>query len=1000
MSQIYRLSTGGLINRNQTIEFTFDGKKIKGYQGDTLASALLANGIHLVGRSFKYHRPRGIFSASSQEPNALVQLRQNNRHEPNTRATTVELYSGLNASSQNRWPSLKHDIMGVNNLLSPFLGAGFYYKTFMWPKSFWESVYEPVIRRAAGLGKPTVAPDPDQYERLTHYCDILIVGAGPAGLMAALNAAKTGARVAIVDENPNFGGQLLQETTTLDNIAGHQWASQLHETLSQYPNITCLPRTTAVAYYDDNTIACVERANDHVAEPPEHQPRQRLWRMVTKKVILACGALERSLVFNGNDRPGVMLASAVRAYTNQFAVHLGNDICIFTNNDSAYQTAIDLSKAGSNVQAIIDSRQNVHEDLIQYAKDHNIRHFEGANISQTKGKHRISHIQVRTANDQSVTLACDILACSGGWNPNIQLHSHTTAIGCFDDEKLCFIPGDSVQDEVSIGGAAGVFDLQKAMTDAHTAAIDTAKACGFSTSIDNTDPLPVIDRTTDFAIEALWRTPNATSKAFVDMQNDVTVKDITLAVKEGFVSVEHLKRYTTLGMATDQGKNSNVNALAILAQEREKPIAQVGTTRFRPPAVPVAMGVFAGSAVGQHMAPIRKTSTHTWALNHNAVFTEAGQWLRPHYYARKGEGLSAASYREAIAVRESVGICDVSTLGKIDIQGQDALELLSRIYSNNFATLKVGKARYGLMLREDGMLMDDGTTSCLAENHYFMTTTTANAARIMAHLEFHLQVTWPELDVQIASVTEQWAGFAIAGPKARTVLQRFLSDDLDISHEAFPFLGAKTFQLSTGDNALQKIRARLFRISFSGELAYEIYVPAHYGESTWENLIAHGEQDGITPYGTEALSILRIEKGHVAGPELSGNTTAADIGLGKMAGDKKDYIGRFLKQRAALQDDDREVLVGITSNTDSPLWEGAHVVDTHAEATMENDIGYLTSVTWSPNLQQWVALALVRKGRERIGDTVRVVNPLLDKETEATLVSPHFYDPDNEKLFL
>lgn len=992
MSQSQRLGQGGLIDRSKPLDFIFDGKSYQGFQGDTLASALLANGVHLLARSFKYHRPRGVYTAGSDEPNALVQLRTGARTEPNSRATVVELFDGLEATSQNRWPSLKFDALEINSVLSPFFGAGFYYKTFMWPKSFWEKVYEPAIRHAAGLGKPSLEADPDEYERVTQHCDVLVVGAGPTGLLAAKIAAQSGARVVIVDEQAQFGGSLCGETMQLDSQSGVEWATAIEHELQSMDNVLCLPRTTAVAYYDNNVIACVEKVNDHFPVPPEHEPRQRLWRVNTRNVIHACGALERPLVFKGNDRPGVMQSSAVRTYTNQYAVKLGEKVCVFTNNDSGYQTAFDLLDSGSAAVTVIDSRKDITPELQKKLDATAARHFKAAEILDTSGRLRINGLTV-SSGGRTETLECDLLAVSGGWNPNIQLHSQTTACGVYDDTQACFIPGESVRSEVSVGAAAGEFELTRGMSDAVQAAQAAVSDCGFSA--EQPVSLPEISSSHSLNIEPFWRTSNADGKAFVDFQNDVTTKDIVLAAKEGFISVEHLKRYTTMGMATDQGKGSNVNGLAILAEERGEPIPQVGTTIYRPPVTPVALGVLAGTSRGKHLSPTRKTSSHQWAEKQQAVFIEVGQWLRPHYYPQAGEGLREASYREAAATRESVGLCDVSTLGKIDIQGKDAHEFLNRVYCNMWMSLKVGKARYGLMLREDGMVMDDGTTSRFGEQHFFMTTTTANAAKVMSHLEFHLQVTWPELDVRVASVSEQWAGFAIAGPNARVVLQRLLGDDFDLSHEAFPFLGAAELEFSA-----QKIKARVFRISFSGELAYEIYIPAGYGESVWTALMQAGKPENITAYGTEALAIMRIEKGHVAGPELSGNTTAGDLGMGKMAGQKKDYIGRFLQQRPALQAENREVVVGIEPVGDSPLWEGAHLVELDAEATTENDLGYLTSVTWSPVMKQWIALALLRNGKERIGSNLRAVNPLSNVETEVKVISPHFFDPDNERLFV
>jgi heterotetrameric sarcosine oxidase alpha subunit len=991
MSQLCRLVEGGLINRSQKVQFRFDGKQYQGYAGETLASALMANGVTLLGRSFKYHRPRGLYTAGAEEPNALIQLRSGARNEPNTRATMVELYDGLEAWSQNRWPSLHFDLMSINQLFSPFLGAGFYYKTFMWPKSFWEKVYEPAIRRAAGLGTAGTETDPDHYERVTQHCDVLVVGAGPCGLLAASIAAQAGANVVIVDEMPRFGGSLLNETSCINNQAGAEWAGIMQKTLARNQNVVCLPRTTAFSYDDHNLVACVERVNDHVAKPLPDQVRQRLWRIHAQRVILATGALERPLVFSGNDRPGVMLASATRTYVNQFAIDPGKQVCVFTNNDSAYQTVTDLTEKGIGVRAVIDSRHQVAVKKQKYIEDLGVDYYAGAQVINTRGWLRIQQICVRTSDGVKHKIACDHLAVSGGWNPNIQLFSQTTAPADYDETQACFVPGASRQAEFSVGAAAGSFELDYALTDTFNKTMQIIEQIKKNVNININ--IPEVRQAHGLAIEPLWQCEQAAGKAFVDLQNDVTAKDVLLAVKEGFTSVEHLKRYTTLGMATDQGKGANLNGLAIMAGALGRLIPEVGTTRFRPPVSPVTLGVFAGPSHSKHKTPTRHTATHRWGARHGAVCIEVGQWLRAWYYPREGETLIEASRREVKQTRAQVGLCDVSTLGKIDIQGKDAAAFLHRIYSNYWMKLPVGKARYGLMLREDGMVMDDGTTSRLGENHFFMTTTTVNAAKVLAHLEFHLQVTWPELDVQVASVSEQWAGFAIAGPKARTVLQLLLGEDLDLSNEVFPFLGATEFAFTSA-----RIPTRVFRISFSGELAFEIYVPADYGESVWKALLRLGEPENIIPYGTEALAIMRIEKGHVAGPELSGTTTPGDLGMSGMAGQKKDYIGRYLLQRPGLNAEDRETLVGIEPVGDTPLWEGAHLIDLADTPTLENDQGYISSATFSPSMNKWIGLALLKNGRARIGDRLRCINPILDRETEVNVVSPHYFAPDNERL--
>jgi methylglutamate dehydrogenase subunit C len=988
-TQSWRCAKGGLIDRSRVLPFRFDDQELTGCSGDTLASALLANGIHLAGRSFKYHRPRGIFSAGPEEPNALVELRSGARREPNTRATVTELFDGLEAVSQNRWPTLYLDLLAVNGMLSPFLPAGFYYKTFMWPAKFWEKVYEPVIRRAAGLGRAARSADPDRYQRETVHCDVLVVGAGPAGLVAALSAAKSGARVVLAEQDHCTGGSLLRGSCRLNGSPGAEWAAHMTQEFNECEAATLLARCTVFGYYDHNILGAVERVADHVPAPSADMPRQRLWRIHAGRVILATGAVERPLVFGDNDRPGIMLASAARTYAARYAVRAGNAAVVFTNNDSAYYGLADMAGAGIEVRAVIDSRRNIDPSLVACVEAVKARHLAGSVVQRALGRLRVSGVEVDVSGVNS-RIDCDLLCVSGGWNPDLQLHSQTGTRPLWSPQLTAFVPAAPRQRECSIGAATGVFDFEKALHDAREAGRNAARECGFA----GTDAvvLPTLhDRHSSYSVQALWRVPGG-GKALVDLQNDVADTDIVLAAREGFRSVEHLKRYTTLGMATDQGKLSNVNGLGILAETLGAPIEAIGTTTFRPPVVPVAMGVLAGSSRGRHFQPTRYTPMHDWHQRHGAVFVEAGQWLRPRYYPRPGEDMMAASVRETRATRESVGLCDVSTLGKIDIQGADAGGFLDRLYCNGFKSLPMGRARYGLMLREDGLVFDDGTTSRLADDHYFMTTTTAEAAAVMAHIEYCHQALWPELDVQYCSVTEQWAAMAIAGPNSRKVLQNCISS-LDLSDQAFPFMNALEFDLDG-------IPARLFRISFSGELAFELNVPAGYGESLWQALMDAGEEFSIVAYGTESLGIMRIEKGHVAGPEINGQTTAADLGLGRMMSSKKDYIGRALAQRAGLTDSRRPQLVGIRCiNRDNRLHAGAHLIRMPDDFIPGNDLGHVTSVTYSPMLDSWIALALLSGGHDHIGERLRAVSPLQGHEAEVEVVSPHFFDPENERLY-
>ncbi|MFM7273650.1 MAG: 2Fe-2S iron-sulfur cluster-binding protein, partial [Gammaproteobacteria bacterium] len=732
--------------------------------GDTLASALLANGVRLFGRSFKYHRARGLLSAGPEEPNALVELRTGARREPNTRATTIELFEGLQAQSQNRWPSLGLDLMAVNQLFSPFFAAGFYYKTFMWPAAFWEKLYEPMIRRAAGLGRAAQAADPDHYEKAWAFCDVLVIGAGPAGLMAALAAARTGARVTIADEDPRPGGRLLAERFGVDGLAGPAWVDRCLAELGALPEVRVMPRTTVFGVFDDGVYGALERVSDHLPEPPAHQPRQRLWRIAAGRTVLAAGSLERPIVFGDNDKPGVMLAGAVRSYLNRFAVAPGRRAVVFTDNDDGWRTVADLQASGLDVAAVVDPREPGRTAALQTAHP-GVRVLRGA-VDRARGFQSLRSVEVSGPGGRE-RIACDLLAVSGGWTPTLHLCSHKGHRPRWDAERSLFLP-DGLPDGMGVAGAAnGEFTLAEALASGQRAGREAAEALGFDTG--SAPPLPAVEQPESAAREVLWQSPGARGKCFVDFQNDVTREDVALASQEGFTSVEHLKRYTTLGMATDQGKTSNVAAIALLAQATGRPIGQTGTTTFRPPYTPVALGAFTGPYRGLHFRPTRRTAGHYWWARRGARFIETGPWLRAQYFLQPGEADDwfAPTMREVRAVRERVGVCDVSTLGKIDLQGPDAARFLDRLYANTLSTLAVGRTRYGVMLREDGFVMDDGTVARLGPERYLITTTTANAVGVFQHMHFCHQVLWPELDVQFASVTEQWAQFSVAGPRSR-----------------------------------------------------------------------------------------------------------------------------------------------------------------------------------------------------------------------------------------
>ncbi|MGB3537406.1 MAG: sarcosine oxidase subunit alpha [Mesorhizobium sp.] len=985
VSQPNRLAKGGLIDRNEPLSFTFDGEAMTGFAGDTLASALVANGVKLVGRSFKYHRPRGILTAGPEEPNALVELRDGARREANTKATTIELYEGLAAQSQNRWPSLGFDVMAVNSLLSPIFVAGFYYKTFMWPAKFWEKLYEPAIRRAAGLGVTSGVADPDHYDKAWAHCDVLVVGAGPTGLAAALAAGRAGARVILAEEDPVPGGRLNSDGGEIDGKPAGDWLAATLAELKSLPNVRIMTRTSVVGVYDGGTYAALERVNDHLAVPPPHQVRQRLWRIIAKRSVVAAGAVERPIVFSGNDRPGVMMASAVRTYIERFAAAPGKRLALFTNNDDGWKTVEAAMRAGIQIVAVVDSRGTVSERCRALAQSGGFTLYHGAVTDAHGGAKGITEIEVAAANGSRAKIAADVLAMSGGWNPSVGLSSHHRGRPKWRDDIAAFVPGDAPPGMVSVGAANGDFALGSCLRGGHQAGVSAASDCGHDGKAG--DAPSATDETVSIA--PLWHIEGK-HKGFVDFQHDVTASDIALAQREGFESVEHLKRYTTLGMATDQGKNSNVTGLAIMAELTSRSIPQTGTTIYRPPQVPVAIGALAGHHRDETFHATRLTPSHHWAAARGAVFVDTGLWKRAQWYPLPGENDWLTSVtREVLAVRSGVGFCDVSTLGKIDVMGPDAGTFLDRVYINAFSSLTVGKARYGLMLREDGIVMDDGTTSRLAEDHYFMTTTTAKAGPVMQHLEFCRQVLWPELDVQLTSCTDQWAQFSIAGPKTRELLRAIVDPSEDLSNEGFPFMAAREVALRGG------LRARLFRISFSGEMAFEISVPARYGEAMAENLMLAGEPFGVTPYGTEALGVMRVEKGHVAGPELNGTTTADDLGLGKMASKKKDFIGRVMAGREALVAPDRQVVVGIRPvDKGRRLRSGAHIIPKGAPVGPDTDQGYVTSVCHSPMLGQWIGLGLVERGRQRIGEIVRAHDPLRGEDYDVEICSPVFYDPE------
>jgi sarcosine oxidase subunit alpha len=990
MADSFRISGAGRFSHAKTARFTFDDKPYSGIEGDTLASALLANGVHLVGRSFKYHRPRGILTSGSEDPNALVELRSGARREPNTKATTIELYDGLEAKSQNRFPSLRLDLMAVNGLLSPVFSAGFYYKTFMWPASFWEKLYEPMIRRAAGLGSAAMEGDPDTYDKANAFCDVLVVGSGAAGLMAALAAARSGARVILADESFTFGGRLLAENRSIDGKSSVEWAKTAVAELSALPNVRLLPRTTVFGAYDGGTYGAVERVSDHMIQPAAGQPRQRLWRIVAKQVVVAQGATERPIVFGNNDRPGVMLASAARTYINRYGVAPGRTAVVFTSNDDGASTINDLAAAGITVAALVDARPALPEAIEARAEALGARIFEGGVVSDALGRTHVTGARIIDASGAVHKISCDLIVVSGGFSPNMQMTTHLGGRSQWRDDIAGFVPGTMPKNMSAAGAANGSFSLASCLADGARAGSSAASGAGF-------DAKPIAVPSSDdepSSVTAFWHVDRAKHKAFVDFQNDVTAADVALAEREGYRSVEHLKRYTTLGMATDQGRTSGVNGLAILAKLTGKSIPETGITTARPPYTPVSLGALAGEHRGKHFKPFRLTPSHNWAKAQGAVFVEAGLWLRSLYFPKPFENDSLTSViREVNGVRNGVGFCDVSTLGKVEVHGADAGKFLDRVYINMMSTLPVGKARYGAMLREDGIMMDDGTAARFAEDRYFVTTTTVNAIKVVQHLELCKQWHWPDLDVQIVPSTDQWAQYSVAGPRARELISRIVDKPFDVSNEAFPYMAVAEL------TALGGLKARLYRLSFSGELAYEIAVPARHGELLARTLMEKGADLGVTPYGTEALGVMRIEKGHLGGPEINGTTTAADVGLGKMASKKKDYIGRVLSERSGLADPSRPRFVGFRPvDRAARLRAGAHLVSRDAEPTAANDQGHLTSVAYSPSNGHWIGLGFLANAESRMGEIVRAYDPVRGGDTLVEVVSPVFVDSEGARL--
>ena len=996
MSQKHRLKDKGYINRNKIINFKFNGKSYTGYEGDTLASALLSNGIHLVGRSFKYHRPRGFFAAGVDEPNAKLQVQLNGHSEPNVNATEIELVEGITATSQNCWPSVNFDIGAINNFLHKFFPAGFYYKTFMWPKSFWYKIYEPFIRKAAGLGVASVAKDRERYEHKFEYCDLLVTGSGPAGLSSAYAAAKSGAKVILAEDKHRFGGSLLMDEVSIDNLSGKDWADKIISELKEMPNVTVKNRSQVFGYYDHNMLVMFERVGDHLEKKSEFTPRQRLWYIRCKEVILSTGSIERPIVFGNNDTPGVMLASGAKEYMKVYGVLVGKKPIIFTNNDSAYETAIEFKNNGAD-PLILDTRKEHMSELVNETKNKGIEIKFNHAVIRANGYKKVKSADIGELSEDKTEYKnikkaeCDCICVSGFWTPSVHLASQSGNKLKFDNQIDAFVPDRSKQNEFTVGSANGDFTLQNTLNKGFKAGKDISK------KINNKEidiQIPNATEKKHNIHDKFWCAPlpkKMQAKRFVDFQNDVSVTDIEIALREGYRSIEHVKRYTTLGMATDQGRTSNLNGLQLVSNIENKIVPEVGHTTFRPPFTPVTIGTIVGREIGKHFMPTRLTPMHEWHVKNNAVFVDAGAWKRPRYYKIGNETMLQAANREAKNVREKVGICDVTTLGKIDVKGPDAAEFLNRVYTNAWMKLPIGKARYGVMLREDGMVMDDGTTTRISENHYHMTTTTAQAANVLSHLEYYLQIIWPDLNVNVVSTTEQWAGAALAGPKSRDVLEKLFPKS-NVSNEALPFMGYQEADLFG-------VPARIFRISFSGELAYEINVQSDYGMFMWEKMIEIGSEFGIQPYGTEALSTLRIEMGHVAGPELDGRTIPQDVSLDGMVSKKKDFIGKRSLSKLAFSQSDRQKIVGlIPTDRKTSIPEGSHLVIDKNAKLPNPKLGHVSSSCWSVENNNPFSLAILKDGKNMIGKKLFAVSPLKNISIEVEVISSHYVDHEGKRV--
>ena len=998
-----RLANGGrLLDKSNPVEFQFNGKRLRGYQGDTLASALLANDQMMIGRSFKYHRPRGLVASGAEEPNALMNMGKGGKFEPNQRATTTELFEGLTATSQNHWPSLEFDIGAVNKLFSRFMPAGFYYKTFMAPRGFWKHVYEPFIRQSAGLGKAPKDRDADTYEHFYHFVDVLVIGGGIAGLAAALEAAKSGVRVMLVEQTAHWGGRAVVDGVEIDGKPAEDWVNSTLEALGKMENVTIRARTMGAGVYDHGYVLCYERLTDH--NPELSGPRHRLWRIRAGQTITATGAIERPLSFAGNDIPGVMLASAVRDYVVNWGTSVGDRTVVVTNNDDAYRTALALVDAGLQVPAILDARPEGGGALADEARARGIRVEAGRAVAKVKGGRRVTGVAMCLQAGEGTVLEeieCDCVAMSGGWSPVVHLWSHCGGKLIWDDTQAMFRP-DASRPPTGASGEAFVRTAGIADGHLHSSAVlanavatgrNAVKAVGAKAK---TEKAPQANDVVENAVASIWLMPQGAgtelrAKSWLDYQNDVKVSDVQLAAREGYESVEHAKRYTTIGMATDQGKLSNINGLAVLSQALDAPIPQVGTTTFRPPYTPISMGSIGGSARDELFQPVRKTPMHDWHTENGAEFEPVGHWRRPYAFVNKGENTHQAVTREVKNTRERLGLLDASTLGKLIVKGPDAGKFLDMLYTNMMSTLPIGKCRYGLMCTENGFLSDDGVVARIDDDTWLCHTTTGGAERIHDWMEDWLQCEWWDWKVYVANVTEQFAQVAVVGPNARNVLEK-LGGEMDLSKEALPFM-------HWADGKIGGFDARVYRISFSGELSYEVAVPASQGRAFWDALLEAAEEYGVQAYGTECLHIMRAEKGFIMiGDETDGTVIPQDLNLGWAISKKKaDYLGKRAQERSHMADPDRWKLVGLETVDGSVIPDGAYAIGEGVNANgQQNTIGRITSTYFSPTLGRGIAMGLVKHGPDRMGEVIEFAK-LDGSRVAAKIVDQVFYDKAGEK---